>query len=178
MDDIEQRHRTIARLLIKLTGTTLARLAYSTGITGNTISRWVHGDYCALGPGGREKLFAALGARIEYDAEVRLAPRESGAALPVFHVTGLVQAERLATLAALTSTQFVAARETCQGETVVSLLSSIDTQVTALLIGSREALDEVYAELGITVSPKRRFDPLLARYDALAATTRLHSSQP
>jgi hypothetical protein len=157
MDDIEQRHRTVARLLIKLSGTTLARLAYATGITGNTISRWVHGDPCALGAQGREKLFAALGACSD-GVNVRLARRATGAAQPVFQINGLVQAERFATLAALTSTPFVAARETCQGQTLVSLITDISGQTTALLVGTREALDELYAELGIVVSPKRRIE--------------------
>jgi len=177
MDDIEQRHRTVARLLIKLSGTTLARLAYATGITGNTISRWVHGDYCVLGAQGRDKLLAALGASTD-GTNIRLAPRATGAAQPMFHITGLVQAERFATLAALTSSRFVAARETCQGQTLVSLVTDADGQTTALLIGPREALDEVYAELGIAMSPKRQREPAISHYGAGGAgseTARAHS---
>ncbi|VVD72915.1 hypothetical protein PHO31112_00704 [Pandoraea horticolens] len=176
MDDIEQRHRTVARLLIKLSGVTLARLAYATGITGNTISRWVHGDHCALGPQGREKLFAALGAYSD-GTHVRLAPRATGAAQPVFQINGLVQAERFATLAALTSTQFVAARETCQGKTLVSVVTDISGQTTALLVGTREALDELYAELGIAVSPKRRLEAGLRTYASSEEAVRLHSNR-
>lgn len=156
MDDLERRQRTVARLLIKLSRTTLARLAYATGITGNTISRWVHGDACALGPHGRDKLFAALGCTLLDNGEVLLAPRASGAALPVFHLAGAVQAERMATLATLTSTRFAAARETCEGATTVSLVSTADGATTALLIGTRDALDMLYAELGIVMAPTRR----------------------
>ncbi|VVE50673.1 hypothetical protein PPN31114_04672 [Pandoraea pneumonica] len=174
MDDIEQRHRTVARLLIKLSGTTLARLAYATGITGNTISRWVHGDYCVLGVQGRDKLLAALGAHSD-GTNIRLAPRASGAAQPMFYITGLVQAERFATLAALTSARFVAARETCQGETLVSLVADADGQTTALLIGPREALDEVYAELGIEMSSTRRLESALGHFASPAEVARLHS---
>lgn len=173
MDDIEQRHRCVARLLIKLSGTTLARLAYATGITGNTISRWVHGDHCALGPQGRDKLFTALGAYSD-GTHVRLAPRATGAAQPVFQINGLVQAERFATLAALTMTRFVAARETCQGKTLVSVVTDISGQTTALLVGTREALDELYAELGIVVSPKRRLEASLRTYASGNEAARLH----
>ncbi|VVE88199.1 hypothetical protein [Pandoraea bronchicola] len=175
MDDIEQRHRCVARLLIKLSGTTLARLAYATGITGNTISRWVHGDHCALGPQGRDKLFTALGAYSD-GTHVRLAPRATGAAQPVFQINGLVQAERFATLAALTMTRFVAARETCQGKTLVSVVTDISGQTTALLVGTREALDELYAELGIVVSPKRRLEASLRTYASGNEAARLHSN--
>ncbi|VVE11545.1 hypothetical protein PEP31012_02659 [Pandoraea eparura] len=174
MDDIEQRQRTIARLLIKLSGTTLARLAYATGVTGNTISRWVHGDRCALGPQGRDKLFTALGAHRD-GLDVRLAPRASGAAQPVFQINGLVQAERFATLAALTSTRFVAARETCQGKTLVSVVTDISGQTTALLVGTREALDALYTELGITVSSKRRLEVALGPGASVGVARRLHS---
>lgn len=175
MDEIEQRHRTVARLLIKLSGTTLARLAYATGITGNTISRWVHGDYCALGLQGRDRLFAALGARSD-GTHIRLAPPATGAAQPVFQINGLVQAERFATLAALTSTRFVAARETCQGKTLVSVITDVEGQTTALLVGTREALDELYAELGITVSSKRRLEAGLFGPASAGEATRLHSN--
>ncbi|AJE99102.1 hypothetical protein [Pandoraea apista] len=175
MDDIEQRHRTVARLLIKLSGTTLARLAYATGITGNTISRWVHGDHCALGPQGREKLFAALGAYSD-GTHIRLAPRATGAAQPVFQINGLVQAERFATLAALTLTQFVAARETCQGKTLVSIVTDISGQTTALLVGTREALDELYLELGIALSPQRRLEAGLRAYAPGNEGMRLHAN--
>lgn len=174
MDDIEQRHRTVARLLIKLSGTTLARLAYATGITGNTISRWVHGDYCVLGAQGRDKLLAALGAHSD-GTNIRLAPRATGAAQPMFHITGLVQAERFATLAALTAARFVSARETCQGQTLVSLVADADGQTTALLIGPREALDEVYAELGIEMSSTRRLESGLGHFASHAEVPRLHS---
>lgn len=174
MDDIEQRHRTVARLLIKLSGITLARLAYATGITGNTISRWVHGDYCVLGVQGRDKLLAALGAHSD-GTNIRLAPRATGAAQPMFHITGLVQAERFATLAALTSARFVSARETCQGQTLVSLVADADGQTTGLLIGPREALDEVYAELGIEMSSTRRLESALGHFASPAEVARLHS---
>lgn len=173
MNDIEQRQRTVARLLIKLSGTTLARLAYATGITGNTISRWVHGDYCAIGTHGREKLFAALGAYSD-GTHVRLAPRATGAAQPVFQINGIVQAERFATLAALTSTQFVAAHETCQGQTLVSVVTDVTGQTTALLVGTREALDELYDELGIVVSPNRRSEAGLHTYASAGDATRVH----
>lgn len=175
MDDIEQRHRTVARLLIKLSGTTLARLAYATGITGNTISRWVHGDHGALGAQGRDKLFAALGVRSD-GVNVRFAHRATGAAQPVFQINGLVQAERFATLAALTSTQFVAAHETCQGHTLVSVVTDISGQTTALLVGTREALDELYTELNIVVSPKRRLESRLRAYASAGDAMRLHSN--
>jgi hypothetical protein len=165
MDDIDQRHRTVARLLIKLSGTTLARLAYASGIAGCTISRWVHGERCVLGDQSRDRLLAALGACSD-GTNVRLAPRASGAVQPVFQINGLVQAERFATLAALTSARFVAARETCQGETLVSLLTDITGDTHALLIGPREALDELYAELGIVMSPNRRLRVTASRSDA------------
>lgn len=175
MDEIERRHRTVARLLIKLSGTTLARLAYATGITGNTISRWVHGDHCALGAHGRDKLFAALGVRSD-GVNVRFAPRSTGAAQPVFQISGLVQAERFASLAALTSTQFVAARETSQGKTLVSVVTDITGQTTALLVGTREAFDELYAELGIALSPNRRLEAGLRPYGMTDKAMRLHSN--
>lgn len=158
MDDLERHHRTVARLLIKLSGTTLARLAYATGIAAGTISRWVHGDGCALGAQRRDRLFAALGARTD-GANVRLAARATGAAQPMFQITGILQAERFATLAALTSTRFVAARETCQGRTLVSVVTDVTGCTTALLVGTREALDELYAELDISVPPRRRLAP-------------------
>lgn len=175
MDDIEQRHRTIARLLIKLSGTPLARLAYATGMTGNTISRWVHGDRCALGPQGRDKLLTALGARSD-GVNVKLALRATGATQPVFQINGLVQADRFATLAALTSTQFVAARETCQGKTLVSVVTDMSGQTTALLVGTREALDELYAALDITVSPKRRLEVAHGPCASTDVAMRIHSS--
>ena len=57
------------------------------------------------------------------------------------------------------STRFVAARETCQGRTLVSVVTDVTGCTTALLVGTREALDELYAELDITVPPRRRLAP-------------------
>lgn len=169
MDDIDQRHRTVARLLIKLSGTTLARLACASGIAASTISRWVHGERCVLGASARDRLLAALGA-VSDGAHVRLAPRAPGAAQPVFRINGLVQAERFATLAALTATRFVAAREACQAQTrqemLVSVVTDLTGEVTARLVGTREALDELYAALDIAVSPNRRSRVTATRSDA------------
>ena len=87
-----------------------------------------------------------------------------------------MQAERFATLAALTLTQFVAARETCQGKTLVSIVTDISGQTTALLVGTREALDELYLELGIALSPQRRLEAGLRAYAPGNEGMRLHAN--